>query len=113
MDNLINGESSSQEINSENQNEHTQHCDKCINFENCKRILRKTRPEDNPTSCPIIHCLFNCGHQFHECKKEEHELLCPKVKVPCINWEYGCPLILERSQKGIHLETCPARYIYY
>jgi F-box protein 30 len=91
--------------------EHATHCDNCVHLSKCKRerLLRKSRPEEIPSSCPIVSCRFNCGWEFHECKSDEHDLLCSKAKVHCINKEYGCPFVLERRRRGQHLETCPAR----
>jgi len=110
---VTNGESSSgdqNELPSKKHNEHETHCDNCFNLLRCKKekILRKFRPEEL-SSCPIITCRFNCGREFHECKSDEHDLLCAKAKVQCINKEYGCPFVLERGRRARHLETCPAR----
>ncbi|KAK7907781.1 hypothetical protein WMY93_016393 [Mugilogobius chulae] len=38
----------------------------------------------------------------------EHQLLCPLLKVPCLNSAYGCPVSLIRDQMSAHLEVCPA-----
>lgn len=92
--------------------QHENHCDKCISPGRCVkyRALHKNDPNIGVITCPIISCPQKCGWQFHECKKNEHELLCGRAKVPCINKEYGCPWIMERSQRAKHLTSCPARY---
>ncbi len=59
-------------------------------------------------SCVIIECPKKCGARFHTCKLSEHILLCSDVKEPCINAIYGCPHILKRSDRGSHLQSCPA-----
>lgn len=89
---------------------HSNHCEKCINYVQCNKMksLRKSRGEEY-VCCPIIRCRLQCGHQFHQCKTYEHELLCPKVRLPCINSTFGCPLVMERRKRGPHLATCPAR----
>ena len=38
-------------------------------------------------------------------------LLCPNVRVPCINAEFGCPLQLPRSRRAAHLRECPASVV--
>ncbi|XP_021949208.1 F-box only protein 40 [Folsomia candida] len=88
---------------------HSNHCEKCINYVQCNKMksLRKSRGEEY-VCCPIIRCRLQCGHQFHQCKTYEHELLCPKVRLPCINSTFGCPLVMERRKRGPHLATCPA-----
>lgn len=59
-------------------------------------------------SCMIINCRLLCGASFHMCKEDEHILLCPNEKVPCINAHYGCPATMCRSKLAKHLEVCPA-----
>lgn len=54
-------------------------------------------------SCPQV-----CGAVFHSCKVSEHHLLCPLVRVQCLNSNYGCPATLLRNQMYAHLEVCPA-----
>lgn len=49
-----------------------------------------------------------CGAVFHSCKVDEHQLLCPLTRVPCLNSGYGCPAMLIRSQMSAHLDVCPA-----
>lgn len=82
------------------------HCLGCIKIWKCT-----VRPHDGE-SCEIIPCDLDCGARFHACKKEEHRLLCPNERVPCINAEYGCPFVMPRKYLGTHLNTCPASVIY-
>jgi len=109
---------------------HKKHCDKCFNLNACKKLVKTTQRHCYPhrqknkesadfsgssndnviITCPIIICPHGCLHRFHKCKADEHELLCPRVKVPCINENNGCPFVIERRLRGIHLEVCPARY---
>jgi len=42
---------------------------------------------------------------------EEHLLLCPNLKIPCINAVYGCPFNILRRNRGTHLKSCPASVI--
>ncbi|MGH0176132.1 UNVERIFIED_CONTAM: hypothetical protein FKN15_072146 [Acipenser sinensis] len=56
----------------------------------------------------VINCRLHCGAVFHMCKEEEHKLLCPHEKVPCLNAEYGCPFSMLRFKLAKHLEVCPA-----
>ncbi|XP_037544214.1 F-box only protein 40, partial [Nematolebias whitei] len=44
-------------------------------------------------------------------KEEDHLLLCPNVRVPCLNAEYGCPVQLPRSSQAAHLQVCPASVV--
>lgn len=62
-------------------------------------------------SCMIIKCRLLCGASFHMCKEDEHILLCPNEKVPCINAHYGCPFTMCRSKLAKHLEVCPASVV--
>lgn len=61
--------------------------------------------------CAVIPCRLLCGAVFHLCKEEDHLLLCPNVRVPCINAEYGCPVQLPRSSRAAHLQVCPASVV--
>lgn len=65
------------------------------------------RPQSG-ISCGLIFCPLVCGAVFHSCKADEHHLICPLVRVPCLNSGYGCPATLVRSQMYAHLEVCPA-----
>ncbi|XP_070705714.1 F-box only protein 30-like [Pempheris klunzingeri] len=77
------------------------HCMSCVN----QRCM--VRPESG-VSCDLITCPLVCGAVFHSCKVDEHHLMCPLVRVPCLNSGYGCPATLVRSQMYAHLEVCPA-----
>ncbi|XP_040921041.1 F-box only protein 30-like isoform X2 [Toxotes jaculatrix] len=77
------------------------HCMSCVNH----RCM--VRPEPG-VSCDLITCPLVCGAVFHSCKVDEHQLLCPLVRVPCLNSGYGCPATLARNQLYGHLEVCPA-----
>ncbi|XP_033864538.2 F-box only protein 40-like [Acipenser ruthenus] len=77
------------------------HCEKCFS-------RRCQAPIDISVSCMVINCRLHCGAVFHMCKEEEHKLLCPHEKVPCLNAEYGCPFSMLRFKLAKHLEVCPA-----
>ncbi|XP_050927812.1 LOW QUALITY PROTEIN: F-box only protein 30-like [Lates calcarifer] len=77
------------------------HCMSCVN-QRCT-----VRPEPG-ISCDLINCPLVCGAVFHSCKVDEHHLMCPLVRVPCLNSGYGCPVTLVRNQMYGHLEVCPA-----
>nr|XP_015802735.2 F-box only protein 30 isoform X2 [Nothobranchius furzeri] len=77
------------------------HCVSCIN-------LRCTLKPQPGVSCDLISCPLLCGAGFHSCKVEEHQLLCPMMRVPCLNSGYGCPATLIRNQMSAHLDMCPA-----
>uniref|UniRef100_A0A665TL77 F-box protein 40, tandem duplicate 1 n=1 Tax=Echeneis naucrates TaxID=173247 RepID=A0A665TL77_ECHNA len=80
------------------------HCDSCYS-RRCR-----TRVEVS-VSCAVIPCRLHCGALFHLCKEEDHLLLCPNVRVPCLNAEYGCPVHLARSSRAAHLQVCPASVV--
>ncbi|XP_029966796.1 F-box only protein 30-like [Salarias fasciatus] len=77
------------------------HCLSCIN----QRCM--VRPEAG-ISCDLITCPLVCGAVFHSCKADEHQLMCPLTRIPCLNSGYGCPAVLVRNQMYAHLEVCPA-----
>eukprot|EP00064_Thunnus_orientalis_P012003 superscaffoldBa00001793_g12036 len=77
------------------------HCMSCVN----QRCMVRPQPG---ISCDIITCPLVCGAVFHSCKVDEHNLLCPLLRVPCLNSGYGCPVTLVRNQMYAHLEVCPA-----
>ncbi|KAL4658617.1 F-box only protein 40-like [Arapaima gigas] len=81
-----------------------QHCEKCFSL-NCNT------PVEISVSCLIISCRLLCGAAFHMCKEEEHRLLCPYEKVPCLSVDYGCPLTMCRSKLADHLKVCPASVV--
>lgn len=59
-------------------------------------------------SCDLLACPLVCGAVFHSCKVEEHRLLCPLERIPCLNHSIGCPFMLARGRMAEHLEVCPA-----
>jgi len=61
--------------------------------------------------CALAPCPLLCGAVFHRCKEEEHALLCPNQRVPCLNAAYGCPLALSRRAAAAHLRRCPASVV--
>lgn len=65
------------------------------------------KPEPG-TSCDLLVCPLVCGAVFHSCKVDEHRLLCPLERVPCLNHSIGCPFTLARGKIAEHLEVCPA-----
>lgn len=77
------------------------HCVSCVN-QRCT-----VRPQPG-ISCDLISCPLVCGAVFHSCKTDEHHLMCPLLRVPCLNSGYGCPATLVRNQMYAHLEVCPA-----
>ncbi|XP_026794590.3 F-box only protein 40 [Pangasianodon hypophthalmus] len=80
------------------------HCESCHN--RCCKV-----PIEISVSCMIINCRLLCGASFHMCKEDEHILLCPNERVPCINANYGCPFTMCRSKLAKHLEVCPASVV--
>lgn len=80
------------------------HCLKCIN----RRCM--ARPESG-VSCDLMGCPLVCGAVFHSCKLEEHRLLCPYERLPCLNSGFGCPFTIARIKMAQHLETCPASIV--
>lgn len=80
------------------------HCLKCIN----RRCM--VRP-DPGVSCDLMGCPLVCGAVFHSCKLEEHRLLCPYERLPCLNSGFGCPFTIPRVKMAKHLETCPASIV--
>uniref|UniRef100_A0A096LQD2 F-box protein 40 n=1 Tax=Poecilia formosa TaxID=48698 RepID=A0A096LQD2_POEFO len=80
------------------------HCDSCYS----RRCRARVEPS---ASCALLPCRLLCGAVFHLCKEEEHLLLCPNVRVPCLNAQYGCPVQLPRSSRAAHLQVCPASVV--
>ncbi|XP_067279753.1 F-box protein 40.1 [Pseudorasbora parva] len=80
------------------------HCESC-HSRRCKTAVEIS------VSCAIISCRLLCGAVFHLCKEEEHMLLCPNERVPCLNVEYGCPFTMCRSNLAKHLTVCPASVV--
>lgn len=82
------------------------HCLGCVKVWKCS-----TRPQKE-RGCNIVWCDAECGARFHVCKLREHLLLCPNVKVPCINSVNGCSAWLLRGEMGTHLRRCPASVVH-
>ncbi|KAJ8368644.1 hypothetical protein SKAU_G00086720 [Synaphobranchus kaupii] len=80
------------------------HCETCFS-RHCKV------PVEISVSCMVISCRLLCGAIFHMCKEEDHQLLCPLEKVPCLNVGNGCPFTMSRHRLAKHLETCPASVV--
>ncbi|XP_039682434.1 F-box only protein 40-like [Perca fluviatilis] len=80
------------------------HCDSCYS-RRCRARVEVS------VCCAVIPCRLLCGALFHLCKEEDHLLLCPNVRVPCLNAEYGCPHHLSRSSQAAHLQVCPASVV--
>ncbi|XP_074528558.1 F-box protein 40.1 [Halichoeres trimaculatus] len=80
------------------------HCDSCYSRRCRARV-------EAGVCCAFIPCRLHCGALFHLCKEEDHLLLCPNVRVPCLNVGYGCPLHLPRSLQTAHLLVCPASLV--
>ncbi|XP_018546727.1 F-box only protein 40 [Lates calcarifer] len=80
------------------------HCDSCYS-RRCRARVEAS------VCCTVVPCRLLCGAVFHLCKEEDHLLLCPNVRVPCLNAEYGCPVQLPRSAQAAHLQVCPASVV--
>ncbi|KAM6986118.1 F-box only protein 40-like [Aplochiton taeniatus] len=80
------------------------HCESCFS-------RRCRAPVEVAVSCVLTPCRLLCGAVFHLCKEEEHALLCPNEKVPCLNAQFGCPITMLRSRQASHLEECPASLV--
>ncbi|PFX24386.1 F-box only protein 40-like [Stylophora pistillata] len=78
-----------------------EHCDNCVKLY-C----------NSPNGCKMLFCEFGCGAQFHSCKMKDHQNVCQKCRIPCINSEYGCPVVLTRDNLRKHLQRCPASVIF-
>ncbi|KAM9846425.1 F-box only protein 40-like [Aulostomus maculatus] len=84
--------------------QHHVHCDSCYS-RRCRARVEVS------VCCAVVPCRLLCGAVFHHCKEEDHLLLCPNVRVPCLNAEYGCPVQLTRSSQAAHLQVCPASVV--
>ncbi|KAM6986117.1 F-box only protein 40-like [Aplochiton taeniatus] len=80
------------------------HCESCFS-------RRCRAPVEVSVSCVLTPCRLLCGAVFHLCKEEEHALLCPNEKVPCLNAQFGCPITMLRSRQASHLEVCPSSVV--
>lgn len=85
--------------------EHHLHCISCVN----QKCMVKS---EQGVSCEITSCPSLCGAVFHSCKGDEHQLLCPFKRVPCLNGNYGCPAMLLRNEIPAHLDVCPAGVVF-
>uniref|UniRef100_A0A672S8V7 F-box protein 40 n=1 Tax=Sinocyclocheilus grahami TaxID=75366 RepID=A0A672S8V7_SINGR len=81
------------------------YCETCFSCR-CKASIEVT------VSCMFINCCLLCGASFHMCKEDEHSLLCPNEKVPCLNAHYGCPFTMCHSRLAKHLEVCPTSVVF-
>lgn len=59
----------------------------------------------------MIDCSHGCSARMHQCKRDDHDHVCPNVYVPCSNAMYGCPLTMQRSQISHHLSECSASVV--
>ncbi|KAK5858740.1 hypothetical protein PBY51_002857 [Eleginops maclovinus] len=80
------------------------HCDSCYSRRCRSRV-------EVSVCCAVVPCRLLCGAVFHLCKEEDHLLLCPNVRVPCLNAGFGCPLHMPRSSQATHLQVCPASLV--
>ena len=48
---------------------------------------------------------------MHQCKSDDHQLICLRERVPCINSDFGCSLVLFRDDLKTHLGKCPASVV--
>ncbi|XP_073413607.1 F-box only protein 30 [Dendrobates tinctorius] len=83
---------------------HHSHCACCVS----RRCM--IRPETG-ISCDLIGCPHVCGAVFHSCKADEHRMLCPLERVPCLNSGFGCPFFMTRNKLADHLQICPASVV--
>ena len=82
------------------------HCATCFSFTRC--VARNNDPDER---CDFQPCELGCGAVFHGCKALDHHLVCENARVPCLNAEIGCPVILPRKDRGRHLAKCPASVV--
>ncbi|XP_067848438.1 F-box only protein 40-like [Heptranchias perlo] len=80
------------------------HCEKCYS-RHCRKSFEAS------VSCLVISCPSKCGAVFHQCKENEHTLLCPLEHVPCLNSAFGCPFSMARHKLSKHLRVCPASIV--
>ncbi|XP_075059833.1 F-box only protein 30 [Mixophyes fleayi] len=80
------------------------HCVACFS----RRCM--IRPEAG-VSCDLVGCPHVCGAVFHSCKADEHRILCPLERVPCLNNGFGCPFVMIRNKLADHLQICPASVV--
>ncbi|XP_072265282.1 F-box only protein 30 [Pyxicephalus adspersus] len=80
------------------------HCAGCIS----RRCMMRLEPG---VSCDLVSCVHACGAVFHSCKANEHRILCPLERVPCLNQGFGCPFVMTRNKLAEHLQFCPANVV--
>ena len=72
------------------------HCFSCHSFKLCSRVAGAGEGAPAAAKAADDYCDFvtcpKCGWVYHGCKGEEHELLCQRETVDCINVELGCPV---------------------
>ena len=78
-----------------------EHCDNCVKLY-CS----------SQNGCKMLFCEFGCTAQLHSCKMKDHQNVCQKCRIPCINSEYGCPVVMTRDSLRNHLQRCPASVIF-
>ena len=61
--------------------------------------------------CPLVPCERGCGAVAHQCKMEDHEMVCTSKVVPCINAVNGCQTSLPRHKMSAHLKHCSASVV--
>ena len=55
--------------------------------------------------CKVIDCKqIACRFKMHSCKQSDHNFICLKVRVNCINSNFGCTLNLQRGDLMNHLK---------
>ena len=80
------------------------HCEACYRSDcNIK--------SDNLSSCEMTTCPMNCGQKLHTCKLQDHQHICERERIPCVNQEYGCPVELTRMRLASHICKCPASVV--
>ncbi|KAM5164543.1 F-box only protein 30 [Mantella aurantiaca] len=85
------------------ENQHV-HCASCVS----RRCMMRL---EAGVSCDLVSCLHVCGAVFHSCKADEHRILCPLERVPCLNQGFGCPSVMTRNKLAEHLQYCPANVV--
>lgn len=78
--------------------------------EHCENCVKLYCNDQN--GCKMLFCEFGCDAQFHSCKLKDHQNVCQKCRIPCINSGYGCPAVLTRDSLRNHLQRCPASVIF-
>jgi len=78
------------------------HCFRCFNVRKCNK---------DADACEIVECSLGCGWVYHSCKEEEHLILCPLVRIECINSSFGCSMTMARKDVVKHLPVCPASIV--